>query len=477
MPDYSICWETALDLGARIRSGDFTASEVAETFLGATGEFNPPVNAVVTLDEEGAMERARHIDDKLRAGKLKDSPLAGVPFLAKDLDVTAGIRTTFGSRIQKDYVPRWDMVHIARLKEAGCVLLGKTNTPEDGMLPNTYNDVFGVTRNPWNLDRGPGGSSGGSAAAAACGFAPLTTGSDGGGSIRTPASFCGVFGFKPTFGTIPFGPKGIGICNTIGHLGPITRNVADAAAMTDAMAGADERDRASLAKAPSLLEGLARSFKPAKVGYSFDLGYAPVHSEIRRLFENALETLREAGWPLEEVQSPIEDPAAVIDTTILYEWGTIPMLMADSDPEHFALHTVEAKEIVERRRKITIEELWAASRARKDLCTAMGVFFETYDLLITPTLTRTAFEAGKPWPVGKSNPDEYEQNFHGMLYPFNLTGDPACSIPMGLTEEGLPAGLQIVGPRHADLRVLQAALAYERLNGASDLRPPHGVKT
>lgn len=476
MTDYSICWESALGLGKRIRAGELTSVEVVETLSAAIREFNEPINAVVTLDDDGAIDRAREIDRQIQSGELKDSPLAGVPFLAKDLDVTAGIRTTFGSRAQQDYVPGWDMLHIARLKAAGCVLVGKTNTPENGILPNTYNDVFGVTRNPWDLERGPGGSSGGSAAAAAAGFAPLTTGSDGGGSIRTPASFCGVFGLKPTFGTVPFGPKGIGICNTIGHIGPITRTVADAAAMLDVMAGEDERDRASLPKGPGLLAGLDTPFESRKIGYSFDLGYAPVEPDVRALFEKALEKLQDAGWPLEEADPNIGERSSVISAIILFEWGTIPMLTADSDPEGFATFTSEAKEMVERRRRFSTEELWDALHGRKDLCTAMGIFFDTYDLLLTPTLTRGAFDAGKPWPVKPESPDEFEMTFHGLLYPFNLTGDPACTIPMGMTSEGLPAGLQIIGPRHADLRVLQAARVYEQLSDFTALRPPHGVK-
>ena len=476
MTDYSICWESALGLGKRIRAGELTSVEAVETLSAAIREFNEPINAVVTLDDDGAVDRAREIDRQIQSGELKDSPLAGVPFLAKDLDVTAGVRTTFGSRAQENYVPGWDMLHIARLKAAGCVLVGKTNTPENGILPNTYNDVFGVTRNPWDLERGPGGSSGGSAAAAAAGFAPLTTGSDGGGSIRTPASFCGVFGLKPTFGTVPFGPKGIGICNTIGHIGPITRTVADAAAMLDVMAGEDERDRASLPKGPGLLAGLDTPFESRKIGYSFDLGYAPVEPDVRALFEKALEKLQDAGWPLEEADPNIGERSGVISAIILFEWGTIPMLTADSDPEGFATFTSEAKEMVERRRRFSTEDLWDALHGRKDLCTAMGIFFDTYDLLLTPTLTRGAFDAGKPWPVKPESPDEFEMTFHGLLYPFNLTGDPACTIPMGMTSEGLPAGLQIIGPRHADLRVLQAARVYEQLSDFTALRPPHGVK-
>ncbi len=161
MSDYALCWESALEIGKRIRAGELSSAQAVETLCDAVEEFNEPINAVVTLDREGAMERAGAVDRLIQLGEFADSPLAGVPFLAKDLDVTAGMRTTFGSRSTEDYVPGWDMFHIERLKAAGCVLFGKTNTPENGILPNTYNDVFGATRNPWNLERGPGGSSGG----------------------------------------------------------------------------------------------------------------------------------------------------------------------------------------------------------------------------------------------------------------------------------------------------------------------------
>lgn len=475
MIDSTICWEDALGLAKKIRAGEHTVSEVTENLLNAIKEFNEPLNAVVTLDEEGALKRAREVEGEMHSGALDDSPLAGVPYLAKDLDITAGVRTTFGSMMHKDYVPGWDNFHIARLRAAGCVLLGKTNTPENGILPNTYNDVFGVTRNPWNTDLCPGGSSGGAAASLSAGFAPLTTGSDAGGSIRIPASLCGTFGFKPTFGTIPFGPKGIGISNTVSHLGPLTRTVADAAAMMDVMAGGDERDWTSLAKGPSLLDALHQPFEPRKIAYSCDLGYAPVEPAVRELFERAIEELRGLGWTLEEAHPGFADPAAILNAIMSFEFSTFPMITADADPEGFELAVDELKAMVEARRQFTAEDLWRGYTGRKDLCTAMGKFFDTYDLLITPTLTRGAFEAGIPWPAPEAGPDGIEHSFSSLLSPFNLTGDPACSIPMGLIDGNLPAGLHIVGPRHADHRVLQAARQYERISEHTALRPPHGV--
>jgi Asp-tRNA(Asn)/Glu-tRNA(Gln) amidotransferase A subunit family amidase len=467
MPLPSLCLKSAVELGQAIANGDTSSVEVTEAFFSAIRDFNDPINAVVTLDEEGALKTAAAIDAEAPSGK----PLAGVPFLAKDLDITAGIRTTFGSRLQENYVPKWDMTHIARLKEAGCVLLGKTNTPEDGVIPNTYNDVFGITRNPWNLERAPGGSSGGSAAAVAAGLAPLTTASDGGGSIRIPASLCGVFGIKPTFGSIPFGPKGIGVVNTIGHLGPITRTAADSAAMLDVMAGPDERDRGSIPKPASLLDAVNQEFKPGKIGFATEFAGIPVRPDVRECFEQTLSKLESAGWTLEEVDPQIDRALEALGTIITFEWGTSPMEISQNDPEHFELHTDYVKNVVANRKQVSLEQVWEANRIRKNVVIAMGRFFEAYDLFLSPTVPRDAFLAGEPFPAHPDNPDERDMTLNGLVGPFNLTGDPACTMPMGLSQDGLPLGLQIVAPRYEDARVLQAAHAAEPILDSTSLRP------
>lgn len=472
---HALCFESGLDLATAMAAGKLSALEVTQAFIDAINDKNEAVNAVVTLDEVFALKAAAVSDAKRAAGELKGLPLAGVPFLAKDLDCTAGMRTTFGSLMHKDYVPSWDMTHITRLKDAGCILIGKTNTPEDGVIPNTYNDVFGITRNPWNLDRAPGGSSGGSAAAVAAGFAPLTTGSDGGGSIRIPSALCGVFGFKSTFGAIPFGPKGIGVCNSLGHLGPITRNVSDGAAMMDIMAGTDERDRMSLSLTSSMLDGLDSNYKPGKIGYSSDFGHVPLRHGVREAFEALLEKLRGAGWILEEAHPILDGAEQAIATTVSFEWGTIPMEIADADPKGFDTSTDYLKAVVERRRDLTLNEVWESHKIRKNLCVEMGRFFDEYDLLITPTLPCEAFDAGKPWPFLEDSPEEPDFTLNRLVSPFNLTGDPACSLPMGFSENGLPLGLQIVAPRHEDLRVFQAAYAVEQITDAWKRRPPHGI--
>jgi len=470
MPLPAQCLKSAVEIGKAIASGETSAVEVTKAHLAAIQEFNEPINAVVTVDEEGALKAAAEID----ASDQSDKPLAGVPFLAKDLDITAGIRTTFGSRLQENYVPTWDMTHIARLKEAGCVLLGKTNTPEDGVIPNTYNDVFGITRNPWNLERAPGGSSGGSAAAVAAGLAPLTTASDGGGSIRIPASLCGVFGIKPTFGTIPFGPKGIGVCNTIGHLGPITRTAADAAAMLDVMAGPDELDRGSIPKPPCLLDAVNQEFKPGKIAYFSEIDGTPVREDVQSCFNETLEKLEAAGWILEEVDPKIDRALESLGITITYEWGTTPMEISQNDPEHFDLHTDYVKNVVANRKQVSLERVWEANRIRKNVVIAMGKLFEQYDLFLSPTVPRDAFMAGEPFPANPDNPAERDMTLNGLVGPFNLTGDPASTQPMGLSRDGLPLGLQIVGPRYHDGRVLQAAHAAEQILGSADYRPDLG---
>lgn len=487
MSDLELCWHDAVSLGRLIAAKKLSPQELTRALLDAIRRFNPAINAVVTVDEELALEEARRVQKKINASELAHSPIAGVPVLIKDMDCTRGLRTTFGSLLHKHYVPSWDAFHVARLREAGCIVLGKTNTPEDALIPSTFNPVFGPTRNPWNLDRTAGGSSGGSGAAVAAGFAPMATGSDGAGSIRVPAAVNGCFGFKPTFGTIPFGPKGIGVLNTIGHLGPLTRSVADAAAMIDAMAGPDERDRSSLPVRGNLLMEIEKPFMARRIAFSADLGYANLDPEVRDLFLRTIDKLNAEGWPLEEVHPGFADPLPAIDTLVAVEWGTVPMRLEEKDPAAFALQDEPVKALVRQRKSLTLDDLWNAYQTRKELCVAMGAFFEQYELLLTPALTRAAWSpADRAWPApspgSSGGPAGYPPGYpadedHGItatIYPFNLTCDPACSIPMGLNSEGLPVGLQIVGPRHADARVLQAALAFEQLSGFGG-RPPHGV--
>lgn len=477
MSDLELCWHDAVSLGRLLAAKKLSPQELTRALLGAVRRFNPALNAVVTVDEEQALEEARVVQKKINASELSHSPIAGVPVLIKDLDCTRGLRTTFGSLIHKDYVPSWDAFHVARLRAAGCIVLGKTNTPEDGLIPGTFNPVFGPTRNPWNPDCSAGGSSGGSAAAVAAGFAPMATGSDGAGSIRVPAAINGCFGFKPTFGTIPFGPKGIGVLNTIGHLGPLTRSVADAAAMIDAMSGPDERDRSSLPVRTNLLMEIEKPFMARRIAFSVDLGYAKVDPEVRELFLRTIDKLNADGWPLEEAHPGFADPLTAIDTLVAIEWGTIPMRLEQKDPSAFALQDEPVHALVRQRKALTLDHLWDAYQTRKDLCVTMGAFFEKYELLLTPALTRAAWSpADRAWPAPADNPSGEDHGFTANIYPFNLTCDPACSIPMGLNSQGLPLGLQIVGPRHADARVLQAALAFEQISEFHG-RPPYGAAT
>lgn len=474
MTKSELLFESALKISERVRTREVSVREVAETFLSAISTFNPAINAVVTVEPNMVYEWAVKIEKRLRAADIYDRPLIGAPYLAKDLDVTAGLRTTFGSALSSDYVPNWDMTHVARLREAGCLLLGKTNTPEDGTIPNTFNDVFGTTRNPWNLERCAGGSSGGAASAVAAGLAPMATGSDGAGSIRIPASVCGCVGFKPTFGTIPFGPKGIGVMNTIGHLGPITRTVADAAAMTDAMAAPAERDRTSLPKHESLLATLDEPIYMNRVGYSLDLGYATVDAEVRDLFFAALNRLQDDGWPLEEAKPEFENPRRAIDVLVAIEWGTVPMRLEEKSPANYARQTAEVRALADFRRTLSLDDLWAAYETRKSVCMGVGKFFDSYDLLITPTLTRAAWGLDRAWPVNAEGNEE--QTVNDLLVPFNLTGDPAITLPIGYTSDGLPVGMQIIAPRHHDARLLQAAKICETIHESIQRRAPHGAK-
>ena len=296
-----ICFMSATDLAEKVRSRRLSAVEVVQAFLARIDRVNPSLNAYITVCAEQALAEARKADERLFQA-TKPAPLHGVPFSVKDLVYTAGVRTTSGSRIHEKHVPAVDAISVSRLRAAGAILLGKTNTPEFGYKATTENPLFGPTCNPWDLGKTPGGSSGGAAAATASGLSPLSVGTDGGGSIRIPASFCGVFGLKATYGLVPTLP-GSGGWRTLSHTGPITRAVRDAALMLDVMAGPHELDRTSI---PGDGTSYLAQLKPARLnlrlGYSSNLGFAFLDDEVKAVVESALPTFERLGHTVEEVK-------------------------------------------------------------------------------------------------------------------------------------------------------------------------------
>jgi aspartyl-tRNA(Asn)/glutamyl-tRNA(Gln) amidotransferase subunit A len=468
MTQDELCWLSASELGALYRKKKVSPVEVTDAVLGRIEKLNPTLNAFVTLTEEAARREAKAAERALNRRSGRPGPLTGVPFSVKDLVITAGVRTTFGTPLYRDNVPTEDAPMVSRMKAAGAIMLGKTNTPTFGWIGATHNLLFGITRNPWNPKVTPGGSSGGASAAAAAGLGPLHVGTDGGGSIRIPASCAGIFGFKPSFGRIPIYP--FSGAWSLSHIGPMTRTVADAALMMNASAGPDERDQYSLpADRVDYVAGLRGSLKGLRVAYSDDLGFADaVDPEVRALCAKAARAFRGLGCRVDELNpgwpSP-RDPWGVIFC------GGIATRMASSldrrdeiDPG--LVHLIEdyLKAGPTRYVQAWFDRLawWQHPRA----------FFEKYDLLLTPTI------ACPPFAVGLDNPTEIGGKpvsayaWIPFTYPFNLTGQPASSVPCGFTRAGLPVGLQIVGRRFDDIGVLRASAAFERAHPWRHDRPP-----
>ena len=465
--DTDLCYTPATELAALIRARKLSPFELTRAVLERIDRLNPRLNAFCTLTAEAALARAREAEAAVTAGRPL-GPLHGVPYSIKDLALTRGVRTMGGSAIFADRVPDADAPFVARLAAAGGIFLGKTTTPEFGWKGLGDSPITGITRNPWNPAMTTGGSSAGAGAAAAAGLGPLHHGSDGAGSIRIPAAFCGVFGLKPSYGRVPQWPVSNNDQTT--HNGPMTRTVADAALMLSVMAGPDERDRTSLEAAPAdYVSQLGRGVRGLRVAWSPDLGGLRVDREVAELAEGAARAFEALGATVEPVTPGFADTHEMIRCLwSAHEVGNYGQYLGEwrsrMDPGLVAciedgLGYSMADYIQMKGRKIAF---WDSVRP----------LFEAYDLLLTPSLSVAAF------PVGRLNPEPWPQHVWDWLpwasfsYPFNFTGQPAASVPAGFTPSGLPVGLQIVGRRFADLTVLQAAAAFESARPWAAKRPP-----
>ena len=379
-----------------------------------------------------------------------------------------GIRTTRGSWRYKDSVSDYDAPIIERLHEAGAVILGKTNLPEFGWKGDSTNRIIGSTHNPWKHGRTAGGSSGGGTAALAAGLGPLAQGSDGAGSIRIPASFCGVYGLKPSWGLIPQYPASA--VELFSHLGPMTRTVADAALMLNVMAGADPRDRLSLPTETDYFAALEGNIAGLRVAWSPDLGYALVDPEVREIVEKAALRFEELGCHVEEAHPNLEDP-----------WESIVHVIWASAFAGLHLHDLETVRdqidpglvrVIEQGIQLSGAEVAIAYARRNDYYHAWRQFMERYDLLLTPALPVTAFPAGDDHPGQIDGQPTTYLSWTAFTYPFNITGQPAASVPCGFASDGLPVGLQIVGRWRDDVTVLRASAAFEALAPWAEKRPP-----
>jgi len=455
-----------------IKNQEITSLEITEAIIERIQKINPIINAYCTPTFDIAREMAKEADNLVKQGK-KVGLLNGIPTSIKDLMYTKGIRTTFGSLIYENYIPAQDQIDVKRLKEAGCVLLGKTNTPEFGHFGHTRNKIFGATKNPWNLERTCGGSSGGAAAAVAAGISPLALGSDGGGSIRDPASLCGIYGLKPTFGRIPVYPKNGVQGYSISHHGPLTRYIEDAALMLDVMKGFHEFDRDSLPDDNiSYTEHLDELPKTLKIAFSLDMGIAKVvHPDVERAVSNAVTELEQFGWTIETPKMKIKNPVLAFNTifTALYAADLAPKLKKWRDKMEPSL-----VKFIEAGLSFPATALLKAFKQRKVFHEKFNKFMKDYDILITPTVAIPAFKLGIDYPAEIDGKNVSPTGWQPYAPPFNLTGNPAASIPCGFSKDGLPIGMQIVGHRYEDLLVLQVSKAFQDVAPWQDKKPQFG---
>jgi len=469
MASDDLCWMPAAEMAAAIRKKKLSPVEVMRAVLARIERVNPALNAFVTLTADQAMKDARAAERALAKKSVTLGPLHGVPFSTKDLVITKGIRTTFGTRLYADNVPTEDAPMVERLRAAGAIQLGKTNTPAFGWIGATHNLLFGITRNPWNLDRTPGGSSGGASAAVAAGLGPLAIGTDGGGSIRIPASCAGIFGLKPTFGLIPVYP--FSAAWSLSHIGPMTRTVTDAALMMNASVGPDERDSFS-APAPRVdyVKALRQGIKGLRAAWSSTLGFGRVvDPEVRASCEKAARRFRELGCRVEEVNLAWPSPKDAWDAIFC---GGIAARLAPYLGERRADIDGGLAAIIDgaltwgptRYVQAWFDRLAWNEHPRR--------LFEKYDLLLTPTIACAPFKVGLDNPTEIAGTPVEPYDWIPFTFPFNMTGHPGASVPCGVTGDKLPVGLQIVGRRFEDAAVLRAAAAFEQLQPWAQAKPP-----
>jgi aspartyl-tRNA(Asn)/glutamyl-tRNA(Gln) amidotransferase subunit A len=471
MPPSELLYRPATELRQLYRERAVSAVEVAETTLAWIEEANPRLNAFITVTRELALRQARAADKALASGTAR--LLEGVPVSIKDLTPTRGVRTTRGSLLTQDWIPDFDAVVVERVYAAGGVLIGKTNTPELGWKGDAGNRVVGPTHNPWRHGLTPGGSSGGAAAAVAAGMGPLAHGTDGAGSIRSPAAYCGVVGFKPSFGLVPsFPPSPVEV---LAHAGPITRTVRDAAVFLDALAGPDGRDPNSLGQ-PDVdylgsTDGLAAG---VRVAWSPRLwGGAPLDPEIERVTADAAAVFSELGCEVEQVETRFGDPCEIVETLWTSALGA---LHVDDLEQVRDLIDPGRLELVEAGLRLSGADVAGAYIRRAAFREEVRAFMERYDALLTPTMPCMPFPAGDDRPGELDGKPTTNFSWTPFTYPFNVTGQPAASVPCGFTSDGLPVGLQIVGRLRDDVGVLKLAAGFEEARPWAESYPPTDIQ-
>ncbi|MGW6055835.1 amidase [Streptomyces sp. NPDC055189] len=460
---------TAVQLVEAYRKGEFSPVDATRAALRRAEDVQPVVNAFVRVDAEEALAQAEESTRRWRRGEPAGL-VDGVPVSVKDILLQRGGPTLRGSRTARTEGP-WeeDAPSVARLREHGAVFIGKTTTPEFGWKGVTDSPQSGITRNPYDPSRTAGGSSGGSAAAVALGAAPVSLGTDGGGSVRIPGSFCGIFALKPTYGRVPLYPASA--FGTLAHVGPMTRDAADAALLMDVISGPDPRDWSGLGPAAdSFRAGIEGGVRGLRIAYSPSLGgQVAVRPAVAAAVRQAVESLAAQGAYVEETDPDFTDPVEAFHT--LWFSGAARVIQ-HLPPAQRALLDPGLREICAQGARASALDYLAAVDVRMELGRRMGGFHQTYDLLITPTLPITAFEAGAEVPKGSGH--RRWTGWTPFTYPFNMTQQPAATVPCGVDRDGLPIGVQIVAARHADALVLRAAHAlYEA--GSARIAPPAAV--
>ena len=466
MSDPELCFLSARELVRRMLAKEVSAREVMAAHIAQVERLNPAVNAIVTFAPEQAMAGAAAADERLARGQAVGS-LHGLPVAHKDLHDTAGMRTTYGSPIYADHIPTADALCVRRLKDAGAITIGKTNTPEFGLGSQTFNAVFGATLNPWDLTKTCGGSSGGAAVALACGMVPIADGSDMGGSLRNPANFNNVVGFRCSPGRMP-GPPGSWA--TLSVDGPMARDVGDVALMLSAMAGPDASSPISISEpGASFNRDLERDFGGTRIAFSGDFGGLPIDPRVSAVLESQRHVFAGLGCEIDEAVPDLSDAHEVFQTL-----RAVGLVATRGELLKTHRHLLKDAAIwnIEKGLSLTGEDVGRAQRLQTLVFQRMKAFMDRYEFLIVPVNQVPPFSVDMPYPteINGVAMDSYIDWMKSCYY-ITITGHPAISVPCGFTPEGLPVGVQIVGRYRDEFGVLQLAHAFERATQFGKRRP------
>jgi aspartyl-tRNA(Asn)/glutamyl-tRNA(Gln) amidotransferase subunit A len=471
--DQSLAFEPAVNLILMLRKKEISSVDLTQLFLQRIEKLDGRLHSFLTVDAENAIAEANKAQNRLMSGDIL-GPLEGLPISIKDLEITKGLKTTGGSQIFKDRVPQEDSVVVERVKAAGAIILGKTNTPEFGLLGVTSNSLGEDCRNPWNINKTSGGSSGGAASALAAGLCPVSIGGDGGGSIRIPSSFCGVFGLKPTQGRVPkYGGAGLPIAaNHLSQTGPISRSVADSALIMEIVSGFDVRDPSGFMdkitndtfSPTSTVDGL-------RIGWSSDLGFAAVDNEVLNICKKATNSLKNAGCEIDNADIVLNEPFEPFRTLFSAMAYTAYSKLLENFPTHL---TDYAANCIEHGASVTGAEYAAALGYVDQIKSIFNSAFERFDVIITPTLAVEAFDALGPLEtVNEIDGKEVDPwwGYFPFTFPINLAGLPASSVPAGFSKNKLPIGLQVIGRPRDERTVLSVSAALEKISPWADIKP------